>query len=77
MRLRYGVIGAGVVAPLHLEAIAAVDDAQLVGISALNREAAATLARARAQRPLPTIASCSRCGRTWSSSAHRIRPIRH
>ena len=45
MRLRYGVIGAGVVAPLHLEGIAAVDDAELVGISALNREAAAALAQ--------------------------------
>jgi predicted dehydrogenase len=38
MRLRYGVIGAGVVAPLHLQAIAALDDAELVGISALDRE---------------------------------------
>jgi UDP-N-acetyl-2-amino-2-deoxyglucuronate dehydrogenase len=42
--LRYGVIGAGVVAPLHLQAIAALDDAELVGISALDREAAAALA---------------------------------
>src|SRR6266446_3169742 len=33
MRLRYGVIGAGVVAPQHLEAIAALDDAELIGIS--------------------------------------------
>ena len=38
MRLRYGVIGAGVVAPLHLEAIAALDDAELVGISSLEAE---------------------------------------
>jgi predicted dehydrogenase len=41
MRLRYGVIGAGVVAPLHLQAIAALDDVELVGISALDHEAAA------------------------------------
>jgi predicted dehydrogenase len=40
--LRYGVIGAGVIAPLHLEAIAEVDDAELIGISSLDaREAAA------------------------------------
>jgi UDP-N-acetyl-2-amino-2-deoxyglucuronate dehydrogenase len=45
MRLRYGVIGAGVVAPLHLEAIAALDDVELVGISALDREAAEALAQ--------------------------------
>jgi UDP-N-acetyl-2-amino-2-deoxyglucuronate dehydrogenase len=45
MRLRYCVIGAGVVAPLHLQAIAALDDVELVGISALDRE----LAAARAQ----------------------------
>ena len=45
MRLRYGVIGAGVIAPLHLQAIAALDDVELAGISALDREAAAALAR--------------------------------
>ena len=45
MKLRYGVIGAGVVAPLHLQAIAALDDVELVGISALDPE----LARARAE----------------------------
>ena len=38
MRLRYGLIGAGVVAPLHLDAIAALDDAELVGISSLDPE---------------------------------------
>src|ERR1700742_164638 len=38
MMLRYGVIGAGVVAPLHLEAIAALDDVELVGISSLEPE---------------------------------------
>jgi len=36
MTLRYGVIGAGVVAPLHLHAIAAVDDAELLGVSSLD-----------------------------------------
>ena len=44
MRLRYGVIGAGVVAPLHLAAIAALDDVELVGISALDLELATALA---------------------------------
>jgi predicted dehydrogenase len=77
MKLRYGVIGAGVVAPLHLEAIAAVDETQLVGISALNREAAAALAQGAGTEAFADSASCSRCGRTWSSSAHRTRPIRH
>jgi UDP-N-acetyl-2-amino-2-deoxyglucuronate dehydrogenase len=42
--LRYGVIGAGVVAPLHLEAIAALDDVELVGIGALLREEVEPLA---------------------------------
>ena len=32
--LRYGILGAGVVVPLHLEGIAALDDVELVGISA-------------------------------------------
>ena len=45
MTLRYGVIGAGVIAPLHVQAIAALDDVEVVGISALDREAAAALAR--------------------------------
>ena len=46
MSLRYGVIGAGVVAPLHLEAIAALDDVELVGISALDLDRASALANA-------------------------------
>ncbi|MDP9285930.1 MAG: Gfo/Idh/MocA family oxidoreductase [Actinomycetota bacterium] len=45
MSLRYGVIGAGVVAPLHLHAIAALDDVELVGISAPDQ--AVALARAQ------------------------------
>ncbi len=45
MKLRYAVIGAGVIAPLHLQAIAALDDVEVAGISALDREAAAALAR--------------------------------
>jgi predicted dehydrogenase len=45
MTLRYGLIGAGVVAPLHLHGIAALDDAELVGISALHHDAADKLAR--------------------------------
>jgi predicted dehydrogenase len=46
MSLRYGVIGAGVVAPLHLAAIAALDGVELVGISALDLELATALAQA-------------------------------
>jgi UDP-N-acetyl-2-amino-2-deoxyglucuronate dehydrogenase len=38
MRLRYAVIGAGVVAPLHLQAIAALDDAEVVGVGALEAD---------------------------------------
>ncbi|HLX21596.1 MAG TPA: Gfo/Idh/MocA family oxidoreductase [Gaiellaceae bacterium] len=34
MTLRYGIFGAGVVVPMHLEGIAALDDVELVGISA-------------------------------------------
>ena len=44
MKLRYGVIGAGVIAPLHLAAIAALDDVELVGISALDADATRALA---------------------------------
>ncbi len=43
MKLRYGVIGAGVVAPLHVQGIAALDDAELIGIS--DRESAVALAQ--------------------------------
>lgn len=45
MRLRYGVIGAGVVAPLHLQAIAALDDAELVGIAAHDQKLAVVRAQ--------------------------------
>jgi UDP-N-acetyl-2-amino-2-deoxyglucuronate dehydrogenase len=45
MSLRYGVIGAGVVAPLHLQAIAALDDVELVGICAVDFELAEARAR--------------------------------
>jgi UDP-N-acetyl-2-amino-2-deoxyglucuronate dehydrogenase len=50
MTLRYGLIGAGVVAGMHLPAIAALDDVELVGISALDRDAAAALAEAHGCR---------------------------
>ena len=60
MRLRYGVIGAGVVAPLHLQAIAALDDVELVGISAARPGARDRPWRKRpAARRSSTIASCS------------------
>jgi UDP-N-acetyl-2-amino-2-deoxyglucuronate dehydrogenase len=52
--LRYGVIGAGVVAPLHLQAIAALDGVELVGIAALNRAAADALARDNGCRAFAT-----------------------
>jgi len=45
MRLRYGVIGAGVVAPVHLAAIAALDDVELVGISSLDQDVALSRAQ--------------------------------
>ena len=75
MKLRYGVIGAGVVAPLHLEAIAALDDVELLGISALDHEAALLWRSRPAVRRSATIATCSRSSRTSSSSARRIRLI--
>jgi UDP-N-acetyl-2-amino-2-deoxyglucuronate dehydrogenase len=43
--LRYGLIGAGVVAGMHLEAIAALDEIELVGIAAHDTESAAMRAR--------------------------------
>jgi predicted dehydrogenase len=43
--LLYGLIGAGVVAGLHLDAIAALDDVVLVGIAAHDAESAAVRAR--------------------------------
>ena len=45
MRLRYGLIGAGVAAEMHLDAIALRDDVELVGIASLNGEAAEARAR--------------------------------
>ena len=38
MRLRYGIVGAGVVVSMHLPGIAAVDDAELVGITDLDED---------------------------------------
>ena len=37
MTLRYGIVGAGVAAAMHLEGIALLDDVELVGISAPDR----------------------------------------
>ena len=51
MTLRYGLIGAGVVAGMHLEAIAALDDVELVGIAAHDTESAALRARESGSRP--------------------------
>jgi len=48
--LRYGLIGAGVVAGMHLEAIAALDDVELVGIAAHDTESAALRARESGSR---------------------------
>jgi len=50
MTLRYGLIGAGVVAEMHLDAIAALDEVELVGIAAHDAEAAATRALAFGSR---------------------------
>jgi predicted dehydrogenase len=36
--LRYGIVGAGVIAPLHVAAIEALDDAELVGVSDLDED---------------------------------------
>ena len=55
MSLRYGVIGAGVVAPTHLQAIAALDDVELVGIAALDRAATEAQARANGCRAFATV----------------------
>jgi len=43
--LRYGLIGAGVVAGLHLEALAGLDGIELVGIADHSRDAAVARAR--------------------------------
>ncbi len=45
MSLRYGLVGAGVVSEMHLDAIAALDDVELVGIASLNVGAAEARAR--------------------------------
>lgn len=50
MKLRYGLLGAGVVAEMHLDAIAALDDVELVGIAAHDAEAAAVRASAYGSR---------------------------
>jgi predicted dehydrogenase len=43
--LRYGLIGAGVVSGLHLDAIAQLEDVELVGITALSVDAAGARGR--------------------------------
>ena len=50
MTLRYGVIGAGVVSTMHLEAIALLEDAELVGIAAHDTGAAEAKAREHGAR---------------------------
>ena len=60
MTLRYGLIGAGVVAEMHLDAMAELDDIELVGIAAHDREAAAARAREYGAARLPRTTSCSR-----------------
>ena len=46
MILRYGLIGAGIVAGMHLDAMRGLDGVELVGIAAHDRAAAARLAAA-------------------------------
>lgn len=45
MTLRYGLVGAGVVAEMHLEAMDELDDVELVGITAHDTASAAARAR--------------------------------
>lgn len=62
MTLRYGLIGAGVIAPTHIEAIEALDDVELVGIAAHDREAAAALADAHGCRAFADNDALLACG---------------
>lgn len=43
-KLRFGIVGCGVIGPTHAEAIASLPDAQLVAVADLNREKAQKLA---------------------------------
>ncbi|HVW90531.1 MAG TPA: Gfo/Idh/MocA family oxidoreductase [Gaiellaceae bacterium] len=54
MSLRYGLLGAGVVAGMHLDALAGLADVELVGIAAHDREAAEARAREHGCRAFAT-----------------------
>jgi predicted dehydrogenase len=43
-KLRFGIVGCGVIGPVHAEAIASLPDAQLVSVVDLNPEKAQKLA---------------------------------
>jgi UDP-N-acetyl-2-amino-2-deoxyglucuronate dehydrogenase len=62
MTLRYGLVGAGVIAPTHLDAIAALDDVELVGIAAHNVDAAAAFAHAYGCRAFARNDELLECG---------------
>jgi predicted dehydrogenase len=60
--LRYGLVGAGVIAPTHLDAIAALEDVELVGIAAHNTAAAEALAGASGCRAFARADELLACG---------------
>lgn len=62
MTLRYGLFGAGVVSASHLEAIAALEDVELVGIAAHDAGAAAARARDHGCRAFEDNGELLACG---------------
>jgi predicted dehydrogenase len=59
--LRYGLVGAGVVAGMHLDALAALEDVELVGIASLDRDAAAARAAEHGCRAFASAADLLAC----------------
>ncbi len=62
MTLRYGLLGAGVAAGMHLDAIATLDDVELVGIAATDGNAAAARAREYGSRAFAASEELLACG---------------
>ena len=55
-KLRFGIVGCGVIGPIHAQAIASLPDAQLVAVTDINPEKAQRLADEYAVKPYTTLA---------------------
>src|SRR5438876_2910958 len=62
-RLRFGIVGCGVIGPTHAEAIASLPDAQLVAVTDINPEAARKLADKYGVKPYTDLQEMLACER--------------